>query len=293
VDTATLTDAWGKAKAPTQLPGGYGTETVNKPTVRTPKTLAKLRAARRTATASQIEADIPTTGVSYNPAAAAHAALISEAVEEELGRLATEARADDRAAVLGEVVAARRELDIVGEEAQGMVRGMRVSGHGEESEAEAESDADAEAFKPKQTKRKTQAQRNKALRARDAKEAAKLEAERRRLEKAVPGAKTLGKGIEARKRAEEEAKRLRKLAAEQRERVGFAGGEKIGRHRVGKKAVEVQLGEDLAESLRQIKVSTRSGTRETSAREPGGILHSCSRARRNPFTFCFSFVSCC
>jgi nucleolar protein 53 len=264
-DTAELKDAWRAAAPAVSLPGGFGTEGVYRPAPKAPKTLAKQRALRTAAAVSQSADEIPTTGVSYNPVAEAHAALIADAVEEEKGRLGVEARDAARTAVLGEVVAARRELDILAEEKQGMVRGMRI-GQADGVPLDASSDEeedDAEpGFKTKQTKRKTQAQRNKALRAREAAHALKLEQQRKKIEKAVGGAKTMGKAVEARARAAEEAKRLRKLAAEQRERTGFAGGEKVGRHRVAKEAIGVQLGEDLAESLRQIKVSQLGQRRE-------------------------------
>lgn len=254
-DVSSLGDAWGAPELIPTLEGDFGNEAIYTAPIKTPKTLTKLQELRRAVASAQAESEIPSTGVSYNPAVEAHSALLSAAVQEEMDRLEAEKREAERVAVLGDVIAGRREVDIMGEEAQGKILGMTIGrGDGLASDVDESDSDDEDGFKPKQTKRKTQAQRNKALRAREARHAAKHEAERKRLEKAIPGAKALGKNVEARQKAQEEAKRLRRVAAAQREKAGYAGGEKVGKHRVGKKAVEVQLGEDLAESLRQLKV---------------------------------------
>jgi electron transfer flavoprotein alpha subunit len=63
------------------------------------------------------------------------------------------------------------------------------------------------------------------------------------------------KEAEARLAEMREKEVLAKVVKKEKERMGLEGGEKIGKYKVGKGRVDVQLGEDLAESLRQIKVS--------------------------------------
>ncbi|TXT04855.1 hypothetical protein VHUM_03938 [Vanrija humicola] len=251
-DTSELTDAWESKAAPPTPAGGFGAEGMFTPKVKAPITIARQRAIRYEAIQSQRADELPVTGTSYNPAAEAHAALIGEAVEEELGRLGAEKKAEDEVAVLGQVVDSRRATERVNTD--DFVDGMKV-GRGDgvaDDEDEDASDPDAPAPK-KPTKRKTQAQRNKALRARAAAQAAKDEKIRKKLERETAAAKLFSKTAEERRQAAEDAAKLRKVAAAQRERLGFTGGEKIGKHRVAKGAVTVQLGEDLAESLRQVK----------------------------------------
>lgn len=254
-DLSELRDAWSAEddEEAAALPeDGFGIEGMVKPRVKVPQTIEEQRQQRLAIAAAQLAADLPVAGVSYNPAVEAHTKLIEAAAEEERKRLAAEAREAERLRLLGEVVASRRAVDA--ELSETHVDGMTVGrGDGVDSD-EDEDDEDAEpALVKKPTKRKTQAQRNKAKRAKEAAQAQKDEARRRKLERAIPGAKSLGKTVEARQKAIDEAKRLRKLAKEKRERAGYAGGEKVGKFRVPEQAVPVQLGEDLAESLRQVK----------------------------------------
>lgn len=176
--------------------------------------------------------------------------MMKEALEEELEILKKEEREAARISTLGEVVISRRDND--NEFSETVVGGMTIgAGLGADEESEDED----EGYKPKPTKRKTQAQRNKIARTKAKLLEAREAASRKRTEQAILSAKKTNKDLEARKRAVEEAVRSRKAAAVQREKVGYEGGEKIGKHRVSKGAVAVQLGEDLAESLRQVKVS--------------------------------------
>lgn len=251
---ASLHDAWVAAPAQEGLLGGFGDEAVIKHNVKTPETLQKLREERRALIEAQLEAELPVAGVSYNPAAEAHAALMKKALEEELALLKKEEREAKRIETLGEVIVSRREND--NEFSETVVGGMKVGrGDGFEEESEEEEEDGEGGYKPKPTKRKTQAQRNKAARAKAKLLEARAAAERKKTEQAILAAKKINKDVEARQKAAAEAARLRKLAAEERARPAFEGGEKIGKHRVEKGAVAVQLGEDLAESLRQVKVS--------------------------------------
>ncbi|BEJ14524.1 hypothetical protein CspHIS471_0402910 [Cutaneotrichosporon sp. HIS471] len=250
-DTANLHDAWVAEKV-VGLPGGWGDEGVVKIKPKAPETLTRQREIRREVDATQLDAELPRAGVSYNPSAPAHAALLEEAIAEEMGLLAAEERVGAEVAARGGVVEARRGVDDFGDN---MVGGMRIGrGDGDDEEDDEEESSDEEdGYKPKETKRKTQAQRNKAARAKALLLAERDEAIRRRMERHVGAARSMSKSVAARQREVEASTQQRRAAAKARERVGYTGGEKIGKHRVQKGAVAVQLGEDLAESLRQVK----------------------------------------
>lgn len=241
-------DAWiDKAKLTAE--GGFGEEAMNKPIVKAPITIAR---QREIYLQSQVEGqrglETPDEGTSYNPSANSHARLISAAVEEELAQLEREGKEAERIALLGEVVIARKAQLAIEEHAMGMKIGP---GEVDSDEDEVEA-GPSRVVKP--TKRKTQAQRNKAARNKEIAQLEAMEKTQKRLLREIGGLGGLKASAEKKMKQAAEAERLAKLAKKERERLGLQGGEKIGKHRVAKGRVTVQLGEDLAESLRQIKV---------------------------------------
>lgn len=77
---------------------------------------------------------------------------------------------------------------------------------------------------------------------------------RRRLLASVPGAKAFRHTIVKSMKAREEERIQRRLALKDRMRRRGLAGQKLGKHVVPEEDVEVQLGEDLSESFRSIKV---------------------------------------
>lgn len=273
-----LRDAWGTPAEAVEGPeGGFGEEAMRKVEPKAPITLQRQREIRRAQVEEGLVAEVPAAGTSYNPSQEAHERLLEKAVEEELGKLAGEAREEMRAAILGEVVQARKNAS-AGEYAPGMTVGP---GDVDEDQEEDEED-DTEAAVKKTTKRKTQAQRNKAARKKELARLEKIAAREKKLHKSIGGVSGLKKLAEQRAKEAAEAERARRLAKREKERVGLEGGEKVGKHRVKKADVAVQLGEDLAESLRQVKVGSGgvwghgplSPCADTSLHSPRG---TCSR----------------
>ena len=246
--TSELQDAWTES-APIRVASDFGSEGMIRPTVKPPSTLQR---RRELYLSSQVQGgralEAPEGGVSYNPSAESHQRLLEMAVDEEKERLLKEAKDEERIRALSEVVNARRQA-VGGNE---LVDGMAIGPGDAGSDAEASEAAEERRTKP--TKRKTQAQRNKKLRARETARLAALESTQRRIIKSIASVPALQSSLEKREKALAEADRLAKMAKRERERLGLEGGEKVGKHRVGKGSVAVQLGEDLAETLRQIKV---------------------------------------
>ncbi len=242
-----LRDAWTESVPATSK---FGEEGMIKRPVKPPPTLAK---HRENYLSSQVEAgrgtELPEAGVSYNPTAESHQRLLELAVEEEEERLRQETADEERIKALGEVVNARRTATALEREyADGM-----IVGPGEVDNASV-VDEEEEERTVKPTRRKTQAGRNKAIRLREASRLASLEARQKKTLRSISAVPALKSTLEKREKGLVEAERLAKLAKRERERLGLEGGEKVGKWRVGKGSVAVQLGEDLAETLRQVKV---------------------------------------
>jgi nucleolar protein 53 len=248
-------DAW--VSVPDAIKKGtFGEETMVKKTVKAPKTLAeqrKMRAGRLVNVHQDLE--LPDDGTSYNPRAESHAALIEQAIQEELALLKREHDTEERLKELAEVVNSRKAVGRTGEFADGMLVGDGISEGDDESGSELDP-ADIPLPK-KQTVRKTQAQRNKALKKRAAAEAEERIQKQKAIHKQLGASAVyeIKKQAEARLEEMREKEALAKVIRKEKERLGHEGGEKIGKWKVGKGRVEVQLGEDLAESLRQLKVS--------------------------------------
>ncbi|WRT63203.1 uncharacterized protein IL334_000106 [Kwoniella shivajii] len=230
--------------------GGFGEETILTKKVKVPSTLKKQRDIYLNEHVTNgIHSDIPTGGISYNPSLESHQELMNKAVEEELQVLRKEAQVDKKVEELGGVVENRKLNWKPSEFAEGM-----SVGPGEHNLSDNENE-DEEVILKKQSKRKTTAQRNKALRNKIAQQNIKAEIEKRKLLNSVSSvtSNSFRKEVERKAREQYEKESQAKLAKERKEKLGLKGGEKVGKYRVGKKRVEVQLGEDLAESLRQVK----------------------------------------
>ncbi|CAD6564391.1 MAG: hypothetical protein TREMPRED_004971 [Tremellales sp. Tagirdzhanova-0007] len=240
-----LRDAWLGTGPETK--GDFGEEGMRKRAVKPPTTLTK---RREIYVSSQVEGgraiELPEGGVSYNPTAESHKRLLDLAVKEEMERLRMETVDAERIKALGDVVNARRAASFGEDHVGGM-----VVGPGEVDTVD--SEVEGEGFTVKATRRKTRAERNKTLRQREAVRTAEHEASQKKLLRSVASAPAVKASLDKRAKEMIEAERWARLAKREGERFGLQGGEKIGKHRLGKGSVAVQLGENLAESLRQIK----------------------------------------
>ena len=267
-------DAWEKEKV-TVKKGTFGEETMVVRKVKAPKTVAEQRAMRRARLGLQME--LPDDGTSYNPRAESHAALMERAIAEEMELLRREKDTEERMKELAEVVNSRKAVGRTGEFADGMLVDQL---DGDDGESGSELDPADIPLPKKQTVRKTQAQRNKALKKRAAAEAEERERKQRAIHKQLGASAVYEIEKAGKERLEEMNKKdqATKAARKEKERLGLEGGEKIGKWNVPKGRVEVQLGEDLAESLRQLKVSHSEPSSGASATSGAGVA-SVYRAR--------------
>ncbi|KAG9128573.1 hypothetical protein FRC07_000006 [Ceratobasidium sp. 392] len=181
----------------------------------------------------------PEQGSSYNPTYEAHQDLLRAAHEREEKRVAESEQAEQ----------VRRRMEAAREEGQGL-KGMLVDEGNESKEEEYEEDEDVEVLGPvKMPGRKTSQQRRKAAKAlADKKFRADVAFKRQQLG-SVNALKSIHR---AAKRAQTESERAAAQRALKQLTKGLIGM-RIGKHRVKEGDIDVQLGEDLAESLRELK----------------------------------------
>ncbi|EIW73019.1 hypothetical protein M231_04335 [Tremella mesenterica] len=244
--TSNLADVWDAVPSVPSVPGGFGEEAIAPPNIKPPRTIEKHRQIYLEAVEGERRVEVPDAGISYNPKAESHQRLLDLAVQEELDKLKREEEEKRLIEARGGVVESR-PVPMIGDD---YVDGMYV-GSGEKN-YETEEDEEDKPVK-KLSGRKTKAQRNKAARVKEMARLAQLEKVRKRLEKDVGSAKSVAKQVEVKAKAAREAERLARIARHEKERLGLQGGEKVGKHKVKKGDVVVQLGEDLAETLRQVK----------------------------------------
>ncbi|EKM56661.1 uncharacterized protein PHACADRAFT_194252 [Phanerochaete carnosa HHB-10118-sp] len=186
----------------------------------------------------------PHEGTSYNPPVAAHTSLMRLAVEAEEKRAREE---EELKRTKEQTELARRTTQA--EAVEGVALGMAVP----EIVDDEEQREVAEVPTKKIPERKTKQERKRAEKLRAEKRLLAERAAQRRLLAAVPAAKALRK---------RQMKLLRERQAqlrgrhEQQTKVKLArglAGQKLGKHTVPEGEIDVQLGEDLSESLRTLK----------------------------------------
>ncbi|KAF5310369.1 hypothetical protein D9611_012064 [Ephemerocybe angulata] len=190
----------------------------------------------------------PHQGTSYNPPVNAHSELLVKAAEiearkiEELERMAVTKKKMDAAKFDADEV-----FDI------GLPAGMKLDKPTEDApEGEEEESGDEQAVR-KQPKPKTKAQKAKAAKHLAEKRALAAAAARKKQLALIEQAKGLRRSNARLSTAQEKAVAEKKLAAELKIKQAGLGGQRLGRHKVPEGQIDVQLGEDLSESLRALK----------------------------------------
>ncbi|KAI0041261.1 P60-like protein [Auriscalpium vulgare] len=189
----------------------------------------------------------PHAGTSYNPPESAHTALLRTAHEAEERRLR---QAEELEKTKARILGARRVV-VDGDALEG-VEGMMID-RPEEGVEEEEPTVEGEGPVAKKVpQRKTKQQRRKAEKQRTEKRALAERALRKRLHASIDSYKTLRASSEAKIAVRAQAAEVRRVLAKEHLARGLAG-KKLGKHRVREGEVDVQLGEELSESLRELK----------------------------------------
>ncbi|KIP09970.1 hypothetical protein PHLGIDRAFT_102075 [Phlebiopsis gigantea 11061_1 CR5-6] len=188
----------------------------------------------------------PHEGSSYNPPVASHTSLLRAAVEAE------EKRAREEAELKRTKEQMERARKVAQEDAMelGTAPGMTVQELVAEDE---EPQASAEVPTKKIPERKTKAERRKAEKLRAEKRLLAERVAKKRLLASVPSAKALRKRTLKTIREREDLLRARHAQQEQEKLAKGLAGQRFGKHFVPDGEIDVQLGEDLSESLRAMK----------------------------------------
>jgi len=225
-----------------ELPDGM--ETIHKPQIRRP-TLAHPRDV------IEIPAIVePHQGTSYNPPVDAHTELILKADDLE------ERRAKEAERLIEVKQRIARAGSTAGVTPEGVPEGMVVDEGVDDDEVEVEGDDMEGPLAKKAPARKTKQQRSKAARQLVEKRALAQKLHNKLLLSSISSVKALrreGKSVSQRLTAAELQRKERQLAMVEKMRKGGLQGMRIGRHKVPEREVDVQLGEDLSESLRALK----------------------------------------
>ncbi|KAH6903331.1 ribosome biogenesis protein Nop53/GLTSCR2 [Coprinopsis sp. MPI-PUGE-AT-0042] len=230
-------DAWVE-EPEVVLPDGL--ETVHKKKVKAP-VLAKPR--------DQIDVPAvlePHQGTSYNPPVEAHQELLVKAAEIEAKKVAE----------LEKMAETKKKMEAAKLREDGydwtLPPGMQLD---RISQVSSDDEEGGEAVVPraKQSKMKTQAQKNRAARVAAEQRALSDKAAKKKLLASIEQAKSFRKAT-ARQMSEREKDHLKKRLElqEKMKKMGLAG-QKLGKHKVPEGEVSVQIGEDLSESLRGLK----------------------------------------
>ncbi|KAI5119464.1 hypothetical protein M0805_007198 [Coniferiporia weirii] len=193
----------------------------------------------------------PHAGASYNPPVAAHQELLRHANDLAVRE---EKMLDRYTAVKDKMTAARRT------QAQGLVLGVPTGmtvGGGEGAEDEAD-DGDGESSEvPVPNKipaRKTKQQRRKALKQQAEKRALAERVAKKRFLASLNTLKAMRTTVDKSLSAHEQARLQRRLVLQEKLRKSGMAGQRLGKHIVREEEPVVQLGDDLSESLRGLKV---------------------------------------
>lgn len=212
---------------------------VKPPTVLHPRSLIELPAV--------IE---PHQGTSYNPPVSAHQELLRAAHTVEEQRLkASEEHKDVREKIAQAPQSGTVDFD------EGLPAGMKLDLTLDES-ADADGqvggdDGDIKVTKP-MPERKTKQHRRKAEKQRAEKRALAEKLAKRRLHSSVTTAKSLLKSMNRSASSRERTRAQKQMILKEKLKRGLVG-QRFGKHIVKDGDIDVQLGEDLSESLRALK----------------------------------------
>ncbi|KAF8126791.1 P60-like protein [Boletus edulis] len=229
-------DLWDVPVVEEIVPSGLETvqkRTIKRPDVDHPRDLIDVPAV-----------PVPHPGASYNPPVHAHEELLMNAYK-------VEQRKQDEADRLLE---ARKKIEgacafAADSNTEGVPAGMVI----DQIKDDEETVANTPAVVPKRLPtKKTKQQRTRMAKQKAEKHALAEKALRKRLLNSINQVKAFRSDISKLTDAQQQARLARQLALRLKLRKGLAG-QRLGKHRVPENDIEVQIGEDLSESLRNLK----------------------------------------
>ncbi|KIM25029.1 hypothetical protein M408DRAFT_331493 [Serendipita vermifera MAFF 305830] len=189
----------------------------------------------------------PHQGTSYNPPIDAYKDLLQDAVKVEEKKEAEAKKYEDIKIIMDSA-----RPTVHGDEVP-TVEGMIVDIPGDDVDQD-EPEVQQDSLVPnKAARRKTQQQRRKARRLLDEQRALREKAERKKMLASLESMKSLRKEVENAKNEQDRILAERKLQKLEQLKKGLVG-QRLGKHKVAEAEIDVQMGEDLSDSLRGLKV---------------------------------------
>ncbi|KAI9471430.1 ribosome biogenesis protein Nop53/GLTSCR2 [Zychaea mexicana] len=215
--------------------GGY-LDAVKERKVKAPSTLKSKPAAL----VHKPSVEVPHAGASYNPTMEDHQELLREAH-------GIETKKEEAIKKLNEQLSYRKELDQLKNELEESIS----DDDEEEEEEEAQKDEAGSAKRKSGGMRKTTTQRNKEKRKRYNRMLEEQKIHERDIRKQIDQVKAIEADLQAHiEKLEEVAEKRRQFKAEEEKK----GSRRLGRHYIKEQSLEVQLQDELSETLRQLKV---------------------------------------
>ncbi|EJU01387.1 P60-like protein [Dacryopinax primogenitus] len=188
----------------------------------------------------------PHAGQSYNPTQETHQELLLQEHAKEVARQEEYAKEQALRAQLENVRGLRTsDSDVVG------APGMQVDGENEEPGSEAES-GEVVVVRNTVPRRKTRQQRLRHAKHLETLRAQQEKTARRKLLASLASIPSITKTLATQQAQAQERAQVRQLARQEALRTGLAG-KRMGKHRVPAERVDVQLGDELSETLRTLK----------------------------------------
>lgn len=227
-------DMWGDEPVQEPVEENPYLDVVKERKVNAPVTLKR----KPTAAVHQPAVAVPHAGASYNPTMEDHQALLRQAHE-------IEAQKEAESIKLQEKLSYRKELNDLAHE-------LEESLEDEDGESAAESDHDETdtTQQNNEAKRKTRAQRNKEKRVRLEQLMHKQKQHEKEIRKQIDHLNHIEEQV---KQHQEKLKEMAEKRQEFRDQAEKQGAKRLGKHYVKEQPIEVQLQDELSESLRQLK----------------------------------------
>ncbi|KAI8088689.1 ribosome biogenesis protein Nop53/GLTSCR2 [Halteromyces radiatus] len=182
---------------------------------------------------------VPHAGASYNPTEEDHKALLKKAADVEIAKYKEEKKLD-------QILSYRKELEELPHELQHL-----EDGNEEEEDKTSDTEEDiVENKKKKKVERKTTSQRHKEARTKAAQRVYDLKQQEKKVRQEIERLEITQKELEERTKLIDKLAKNRVETKERKEREGM---NRIGQFHVQDMSMEVQLEDELSETLRQLK----------------------------------------
>lgn len=195
---------------------------------------------------------IPHAGASYNPTEEDHKELLQKAADVEIAKHNEEKKLDQLLSYRKELEALPHELQHLETTENDQANSNSNDDDDEEDEDDKTSDVEDDSKKKNKLERKTKAQRKKEARIKAANTAYELKQKEKKVRQEIERLESTQQELE------ERAKLIEKLAknrVETKARKEQEGMSRIGQFHVQDMSMEVQLEDELSETLRQLKVT--------------------------------------